>query len=600
MCGIFGYSGPRQAVPILLEGLHALEYRGYDSAGLAVFDPQAEIKICKCAGRVGELAAIAGAAPTESVCGIAHTRWATHGGATARNAHPHRCGRVCAVHNGIIENEAALRGELAYPWLSQTDTEVAVALIDSLYDGDPAAALAAAGSRLKGSFALALLFADRPGEIWAVRRGSPLIVGIADGECFLSSDVAAILRYTRRYQLPEEGETVRLCGGECRIFDAQGRAVQRSPLTADSRFTEPLKRGYDHFMLKEIFETPQALRNTLQTCFSDAVNAVVGRLCGAPALCFTACGTALHAAMAAKPLFEGLAGLPVRTEIASEMSLQLPPLLAGEPVIAVSQSGETADTIAALRLARRNGAAVFSVVNTPDTTLCREADACVLTGAGLEVAVASTKAYSVQAAALSALALRTAFGRHRLDTAEYEALCAALRTLPEQVERVLARRAELREAAAVFEGAQHAFFIGRGLGYAIAAEGSLKLKEISYLHSEAYPAGELKHGTISLIETGTPVVAVSVQPALQPRMLSAVREVTARGARVLALTDAGGAAALSPICERVIVVENVEPSGLLAAVPAVAALQLLAYETACSRGCDVDKPRNLAKSVTVE
>ncbi len=610
MCGIIGYVGSGEAPAHLLQGLCALEYRGYDSAGVAVFSPQGRVESVKAKGKLDQLREKLKTHPLPAgQCGIGHTRWATHGAPEDQNAHPHTVGAVTLVHNGIIENEAELRATLGdAPYLSETDTEVAARLIDACYCacGDPGEALFSAAARLRGSYAFAVLFADHPGRIYAIRRDSPLILAKAADGAVLASDIPAILPHTRTYlRLPQDTVAVLTSDGiTCR--DREGNLLTLPGETVSFDVEQARKGGYAHFMRKEIAEQPAALHRTLSgrvrdglPCFGVAELDTL-RILRYRTVHLVACGTAMHACLVGKRLIERLARIPAQVEIASEFRYRDPILDPEHDLcLLLSQSGETADTLAALRHAKAAGVRTLAIVNVVGSSVAREADDVLYTPAGPEIAVASTKAYTVQCALLSLLALRLAWAHGRMGEEETRAsVSLLLDEMPAAVEAALALEKPLADVAAAIAPEEHLFFIGRGIDADLCAEGSLKLKEISYLHSEAYPAGELKHGTISLIVEGTPVLALMTDPALCEKTLSAIREVAARGARVLCLAAEEIATRLRPPCHTLIPLPNTHP--LIAPFPAVTALQLLAYHTATARGCDVDRPRNLAKSVTVE
>ena len=610
MCGIVGYIGSEQAAPILLEGLCHLEYRGYDSAGIAVRDGSGEIRIAKTRGKVAALRRmLEEGRPLQGCCGIGHTRWATHGAPDAINAHPHASddGNVAAVHNGIIENHARLRQMLegeGYRFSSDTDTEAAVKLIDhhiQKHPGDPVEAIALSLRKIRGSYALALMFRDHPGEIYAVRRDSPLIIGVHPSGACLASDTQAILAYTRTIYTLENMEIARLNQTGVSFFDMEGRPVEKLPGEFAWNFQTASRKGFAHFMLKEIHEQPCAVRDTIaslihgdhidlsSTGLSDA------RIRSIRHVWIAACGSAWHAGLALRDGMQDLARMPAHAYPASEFRYH-PPLLEREDLlILISQSGETADSLAALRLAKDRGIPTLAIVNVPGSTIAREADHVLFTRAGAERAVATTKAYSAQLAAGHLLALHFARVRGRIAPELYADLLAELQRLPEKIQTILQDDAGLRRIAKQLASCRDAFFIGRGTDCAAAMEGSLKLKEVAYIHSEAYAAGELKHGSISLIEEGTPVIAVMTQPGLREKMLSNMAECKSRGACLLAVTAADSKA---DIADYTIPIPETDPrfaSGL-----AVVPLQLLAYFVGLERGLDVDQPRNLAKSVTVE
>ena len=606
MCGIMGYSGKRPCLPILLDGLERLEYRGYDSAGVA-WPTEADFCIVKTAGRLSALRAkLSALPPPQALCGIGHTRWATHGVPSAVNSHPHAAGRVCLVHNGIIENHAQLRQELpenGAECISDTDTEVLVRLLDALYDGDPLDTLRRTLPRVRGSYALAILFAGDPGALWAVRRESPLVIGCGCGECFASSDISALPPHTDRILLPDDSEIVRLCSGSVNVYGFDGKPLKKAYIAADRTPDTAEKNGWPHFMLKEIHEQPEALHRTVEPllrdglpCF-DRTGADDAFLAGIERIRIVGCGTAYHAARIGKTVLERLAHIPVQAEIASEFRYADPLLTPRDLVLVISQSGETLDTLAALRLARQRGCPTLAIVNVPGSSIAREADAVVYTRAGPEIAVASTKAFTTQLAVLYLLAFRLALLRGTAKEARLRRLCTELAGCGTGMRRLLAQADTVRQLAEELCGTEHLFFLGRGLDYPLALEGSLKLKEISYIHSEGYPAGELKHGSIALITHGTPVIALATQDAVLEKTLSNLGEARARGAAAL-LFCMEDAAVPADAAERILRLPSIHE--LLAPLEAVIPLQLFAYYSSVLRGCDVDKPRNLAKSVTVE
>lgn len=607
MCGIIGYSGYRACLNVLLEGLEKLEYRGYDSAGVAVLAPDG-IQARKAKGRLSALKKLLETSPLPTAdCGIGHTRWATHGAPSDLNSHPHCTQHLAVVHNGIVENYAALRTELeaqGVEFITETDTEVLAQLLESCYQrtGEPLAALQAMAARVEGSYGLAVLFCDRPGQVYLARRHSPLIVGYGEKECFVASDIPALLPYTREYAVLDEGEMALLDHGQVEVFDAQGRPVEKQRLTAQLPAQAADKGSWPHFMLKEIFEQPQALEDTLSAYVADNLPNL------APALPdklleqlgtvhLVSCGTAMHACMVGKTAIESLARVPAQVEVASEFRYQNPILLPGDLVVTVSQSGETSDTLAALQLAKERGIPTLAIVNVPGSSLARAADMVLYTQAGPEIAVASTKAYSVQLAVLYLIAIRMAWARKALPDARCRQLTRALCSIPAMQQPLLRQAEEMKMAAQALQNASDLFFVGRGMDYSLSLEGSLKLKEISYIHSEAYAAGELKHGTISLVTDGTPIVALATQSAVYEKTLSNVKEAKARGARVLLLCGQN-AQVPDELADEVVRLPQCEElfTPLLTILP----LQLLAYYTSVLRGCDVDRPRNLAKSVTVE
>ena len=606
MCGIVGYIGQRDCAEVLVGGLEKLEYRGYDSAGIAVFE-NGVVRVVKTKGRLKDMEAKMRREGTpRGHCGIGHTRWATHGEPSDANSHPHGNGRVTIVHNGIIENYREIKAflsEQGYTFDSETDSESVAKLLDFYYDGDPLAAIRQVLPMLRGSYALGILFRDFPERIYAVRKDSPLIAAAGDGESFIASDVPAILKYTRRYYLLEQDEIVQLDGDGIRVFDLYGRELQKEQQTATWDVESAEKGGYPHFMLKEIHEQPAAVAATVNPRVKDGLPDLTEAgltdelLAGVGGIWIVACGTAMHAGMVGKATVEAVARVPVTVEIASEFRYRDPILRPDDLVVIISQSGETADTLAALRLAKARGVRTLAVVNVVGSSIAREADSVLYTWAGPEIAVASTKAYSVQLAVMYLFALRLALARDAIDTAECARLTALLQGVPRHVERILSACEDCKFIASKLVNTDSLFFIGRGLDYALSMEGSLKLKEISYIHSEAYAAGELKHGTISLITENVPVFAVATQRALFEKTVSNIREVKARGAEVTLLCRED-AAVSDDIADHVLRLPADDDllMPLLAAVP----LQLLAYYASVLRGCDVDKPRNLAKSVTVE
>lgn len=609
MCGIVGYTGRADAVTRLLSGLSALEYRGYDSSGIAVFEGK-KITVVKAKGRLDNIRAELEAHPVSSHCGIGHTRWATHGEPSYLNAHPHGTERLDLVHNGIVENYLEWKRFLishGYDFVSDTDTEVAAKLIDYCYaqTGDPIRAIARATQELTGAYAFGVVFADRPGVIYAARKDSPLIVAPADDGAYMASDIPALLAYTRSYYQLEAGEIAVLTETGVAFVGDGGENIQKPLLTAQWDVEAAQKGGYAHFMLKEIHEEADALQKTIRPRIGrDGLPKLDIPLLGddclkdADRLRIVACGTAMHAGLAGKCLIEGLARVPVEVSIASEFRYQDPILRPGELVVVISQSGETADSLAALRLAKARGARTLAVVNVVGSSIAREADAVLYTWAGPEIAVASTKAYGVQLGVMYLLALRMARAKGRMEAGAAKAFAQSLsEDAANAIRAVTARAREIQRLADAYRHAENIFFIGRGIDWAVSREGSLKLKEISYIHSEAYAAGELKHGAISLITPGMPVIALATGEALYPKLLSGVREVKARGARVLLVCRADAPDAQSA-ADDVFFLPNVPEA--LAPFPAAVMLQIFAYYVSVLRGCDVDKPRNLAKSVTVE
>ncbi len=613
MCGIVGYTGSRPAAPILLDGLTKLEYRGYDSAGIAVRDlSRQDVAVVKAPGRLLNLIQKTdNGASVPGTCGIGHTRWATHGEPTEVNAHPHHSvdDDVVGAHNGIIENYQELKQKLVrngYAFYSETDTEVAVDLVDYYYKKyklGPIDAIAKAMVRIRGTYALALMFRDLPGEIWVARKDSPLILGSTEDGAFLASDVPAILKYTRTVYYIDNLEMARLRPGEITFFDLNGDEVRKdaATITWDAEAAE--KGGYEHFMLKEIHEQPKAVRDTLGCYITDgtidlsATGLTEDFLRSLERLYIIGCGSAYHVGMAGKYVLEDLADMPVEVDLASEFRYRNPKLEKNALVVVISQSGETADTLAALRMAKERGVPVLAVVNVVGSSIARECDFCMYTYAGPEIAVATTKAYSAQLASIDMLAVRLGLLRGVFDEERESFLTAELLALPGKMEKVLENKERIQWFAAKYANARDIFFIGRGVDYSISLEGSLKMKEISYIHSEAYAAGELKHGTISLIEEGTLVIGVLTQSALIEKTISNMTECRARGAYLMGLTSYGNYA-VEDTASFTIYVPKAEEHfiGSLAIIP----LQLLGYYVGVAKGVDVDKPRNLAKSVTVE
>ena len=606
MCGIVGYVGKRSAQDVLLDGLEKLEYRGYDSAGVALA-LDGGIRVVKSKGRLTQLRQkLAAQVLAQSFCGIGHTRWATHGEPSDVNSHPHSTPRVSIVHNGIIENYGILKERLIAKgdtFESETDTEVLVKLIDSCYTGDPLRALQEALAKVRGSYALAVLFRDRPDTIFAVKRESPLIVGWGEGENFVASDIPALLKYTRRYSVLEEGDMAVCTAEGIRFYNEFAEPVQRPVLTADWDMEAAEKGGYPHFMLKEINEQPTAITATVSPRVEDGMPDLripqltdeVLRSIGTVHL--VGCGTAMHAGMVGKAAIETLARVPAEVDIASEFRYRDPILNPNDLVIIISQSGETSDTLAALKLAKSRGVPVLAIVNVVGSSIARAADYVLYTYAGPEIAVASTKAYMVQLCVLYLFALRLAYARGRLSAAETRRYTAQLLRAPEIIKARLADCEQIKYLASRYMNTQSCFFIGRGFDYSLSLEGSLKLKEISYVHSDAYAAGELKHGTISLITDGVPVIALATQKQVYEKTISNAKETRSRGARVLLFTTKD-AVVPEGVADAVVRLDDYED--ILMPLQLIVPLQLFAYYMAVLRGCDVDKPRNLAKSVTVE
>lgn len=612
MCGIVGFVGNQQAAPILLAGLAKLEYRGYDSAGLAVRDGDGKIEVVKAKGRLKVLAEKTnGGQALAGDCGIGHTRWATHGEPSETNAHPHCSddGNVVGVHNGIIENYQELKDKLlrkGYQFYSETDTEVAIKLVDYYYKkylGTPVDAINHAMVRIRGSYALAVMFHDYPEEIYVARKDSPMILGMADGECYVASDVPAILKYTRNVYYIGNMEIGRLQKGAITFYNLDGDEIQKEPveITWDAEAAE--KAGFEHFMIKEIHEQPRAVKDTLNSVIHDGVIDLSEMglsdetIRNISQLYLVACGSAYHAAMSAQYAIEDLAQIPVRVELASEFRYRKMILDKKGLVVVISQSGETADSLAALRKAKSMGIQTLAVVNVVGSSIAREADHVFYTLAGPEIAVATTKAYSTQLIACDVLGVQFAKVRGTIDENHYRELTEELLALPEKIERILQDKERIQWFAAKQAAAHDVFFIGRGIDYAISMEGSLKLKEISYIHSEAYAAGELKHGTISLIEDGTLVVGILTQSSLYEKTVSNLVECKSRGAYLMGLTTYGHYS-IEDTADFVIYIPKTDEH--FAASLAVVPLQLMGYYVSVARGLDVDKPRNLAKSVTVE
>lgn len=608
MCGIVGYIGRQAAAPVILEGLSRLEYRGYDSAGMAVFDGE-RIQIKKSVGRLKVLEELThdGATMPGNI-GIGHTRWATHGAPSDANSHPHFNAEetIAVVHNGIIENYLPLKEKMiskGYQFVSDTDTEVLAHLIDYYYKGNPLEAITKVMHRVQGSYALGILFADHPDQIFAVRKDSPLIVGQNEDGCFIASDVPAVLKYTRKVYFIENQEVVRLRADHMHFYTVDEEEIDKEPVTIEWDVNAAEKGGYEHFMLKEMYEQPKTVTDTLGPRIRD--NDIVIEELGmtdeeiraVSKIFIVACGSAYHAGVTGKYVIEGIARIPVEVDVASEFRYRDPILTEGTMVIVISQSGETADTLAALRESRQRGHKVLGIVNVVGSSIAREADNVMYTWAGPEIAVATTKAYSAQLVALYLLAMKFGRVRGNLSDTAFLDMLEDLKRLPAQIEMLLSNKQRLQRFANRYIGAKDVFFIGRGVDYAISMEGSLKLKEISYIHSEAYAAGELKHGTISLIEEGTLVAAVATQDSLFKKELSNMVEVKARGAFVLAVTNEGNIE-IEKAADYTIYIPRTNQyfTNSLAIIP----LQLFGYYVAVGKGCDVDKPRNLAKSVTVE
>ena len=612
MCGIVGYTGMHSAAPVLLDGLSKLEYRGYDSAGIAVRDGEKQAEVIKAKGRLKKLIdKTNGGDSVPGTCGIGHTRWATHGEPSENNAHPHMSddGNVVAVHNGIIENYQELKDKLirnGYTFYSETDTEVAVKLVDyyyKKYEGTPVDALTHAMVRIRGSYALAIMFKEYPEEIYVARKDSPMILGVENGESFIASDVPAILKYTRNVYHIGNLEMARVRKGEITFFNLDGDEVEKQPKVIEWDAEAAEKAGFEHFMIKEIHEQPKAVADTLNSVLHDGVIDLsdVGlseeEIKNISQIYIVACGSAYHVGMAAQYVLEDLARIPVRVELASEFRYRKPLLDKNGLAIIISQSGETADSLAALREAKSKGVRTLGIVNVIGSSIAREADNVFYTLAGPEISVATTKAYSTQLIASYLLAIQFAKVREEITQEQYDGLIAELQTLPEKIQKIIDDKERLQWFASKQVNAKDIFFIGRGIDYAISMEGSLKMKEISYIHSEAYAAGELKHGTISLIEDGTLVIGCLTQPALYEKTVSNMVECKSRGAYLMGLTTYGNYN-IEDTADFVTYIPKTDPH--FATSLAVIPLQLMGYYVSVAKGLDVDKPRNLAKSVTVE
>ena len=612
MCGIVGFTGCHQAAPILLDGLSKLEYRGYDSAGIAVRDGEGETEVIKAKGRLKVLSEKTN--DGESVpgtCGIGHTRWATHGEPSENNAHPHVSddGNVVAVHNGIIENYQELKDKLlrkGYAFYSETDTEVAVKLVDyyyKKYEGTPVDAINHAMVRIRGSYALAIMFKDYPEEIYVARKDSPMILGVSDGESYVASDVPAILKYTRNVYYIGNLEMARVRKGEITFYNLDGEEIQKQMKTIEWDAEAAEKAGFEHFMMKEIHEQPKAVLDTLSSVVKDGqidlseIGLTDENIQDIDQIYIIACGSAYHVGMAAQYVFEDMVRVPVRVELASEFRYRNPILNPKALAIIISQSGETADSLAALRLCKENNIRTLGIVNVVGSSIAREADNVFYTLAGPEISVATTKAYSTQLIASYALAIQFAKVKGTISEEQYAAYIKELETLPDKIQRIIDDKERIQWFASKQANAKDVFFIGRGIDYAICLEGSLKMKEISYIHSEAYAAGELKHGTISLIEDGTLVIGVLTQPALYEKTVSNMVECKSRGAYLMGLTTFGNYN-IEDTADFTVYMPKTDPH--FATSLAVIPLQLLGYYVSVAKGLDVDKPRNLAKSVTVE
>ena len=612
MCGIVGFTGDHQAAPILLDGLSKLEYRGYDSAGIAVRDGGKETRVIKAKGRLKGLAEKTNNGESvPGTCGIGHTRWATHGEPSENNAHPHISddGNVVAVHNGIIENYQELKDKLlrkGYTFYSETDTEVAVKLIDyyyKKYEGTPVDAINHSMVRIRGSYAMAIMFKDYPEEIYVARKDSPMILGVENGESYIASDVPAILKYTRNVYYIGNIEMARVHKGEITFYNLDGEEIEKELKVVDWDAEAAEKAGFEHFMMKEIHEQPKAIQDTLNSVLRDdridltEVGLTEEEIRDISQIYIIACGSAYHVGMAAQYVIEDMARIPVRVELASEFRYRNPILDPHALAVVISQSGETADSLAALRLCKKHGIRTLAIVNVVGSSIAREADNIFYTLAGPEISVATTKAYSTQLIAAYLLAIQFAKIREQITEEQYTGYIEELKTLPEKVQRIIDDKERIQWFASKQANAHDVFFVGRGIDYAISMEGSLKMKEISYIHSEAYAAGELKHGTISLIEDGTLVIGVLTQPALYEKTVSNMVECKSRGAYLMGLTTFGNYN-IEDTADFTVYIPKTDPH--FATSLAVIPLQLLGYYVSVSKGLDVDKPRNLAKSVTVE
>ena len=599
MCGIVGYIGNKQAAPILLAGLAKLEYRGYDSAGIAVYDGS-EIQTTKAKGRLKVLAdMVDGGTAVSGTAGIGHTRWATHGEPSDVNSHPHmsESGRIAVVHNGIIENYMKLKEYLigkGYHFVSETDTEVIAHLADYYYKGDLLEMVEKIIRKVRGSYALGIISSDNPGELVAVRKDSPLIVGLGQGENFIASDIPAILSYTRDVYLIEDNEIAVIKEDGVKLYNLDREEISKDVFHVDWDVSAAEKGGYEHFMIKEIMEEPQAVMNTVSPVIAQGllnIDKVPDKIS------IVACGSAYHVGVVGKYIIEQMTRIPVEVDIASEFRYRDPLITEDTLVVIISQSGETADTLAALRESKRRGAKIFGIVNVVGSSIAREADEVLYTLAGPEIAVATTKAYSTQLTAVYLLALSLAKAEGKLSPEMEKQYGEELLKLPEQIEAVLSQKEKIQYLASKYYNAKNVFFIGRGLDYALSLEGALKLKEISHIHSEAYGAGELKHGPISLIEDGTLVMAIATQDKLFDKTVSNVKEVKARGAVVMSIVEEG-CTAIEECSDGVVYLPKTNQ--MFTPSLAVVVLQLFSYYVASLKGCDIDKPRNLAKSVTVE
>ncbi len=605
MCGIVGFTGNLPAKDILISGLEQLEYRGYDSAGIAVLDDEKGLLLKKKTGHVADLREAAKEMDTAGTCGIGHTRWATHGGVTEANAHPHNCGTVTLIHNGIIENYRELTVEygLSEKLKSETDTEVVAALLDKLYEGDPITAIRKTVKLLAGTFALCIMFSDHPDIIYCVRNVSPLVAAVFDQGTIIASDLTALIPYSKKYFVVPEYHILTMTKDSIRVEDMKGNKVTPEILTVDWDINSAQKGGYPHFMLKEIYEQPEALDRTITPRVSDGMpdftedgipDEVLKKV---QRVVVVACGTAMHAGMVGARVIESRLRIPVQVEIASEFRYKDPIIDDSVLTVILSQSGETTDTLEAMKIAKSKGSKTISIVNVKGSTIARESDYVLYTHAGPEIAVASTKAYTVQISAMYLLAARLGFVKGILSEAETKDFISKLTGAGELIKKTLENANNIKRIANHIKMAQDVFYIGRGIDYTMSLEASLKLKEISYIHAEAYAAGELKHGTIALISENVPVIAIATEPSIYPKTISNMKEVKSRGAYVILISQDAEKPDDS-VCDRQIRIPDAEPTFAVFATAAV--LQLIAYYTSDARGLDVDKPRNLAKSVTVE
>lgn len=609
MCGIVGYVGFHQAAPLLLDGLSKLEYRGYDSAGMAIMDESNKIEVVKAKGRLQVLREMTdNGNSVHGLCGVGHTRWATHGEPSVKNAHPHfnKDKTIAVVHNGIIENYQSIRDRLTkkgYEFISQTDTEAVAQLLDHYYQGDPLEALTKVMVRVEGSYALGVLFQDHPGEVYAVRKDSPLIVGTSEEGNFIASDVPAILNHTKNVYYIENMEIVKLTNDGICFYNLDKEEIEKEMVTISWDAEAAEKGGYEHFMLKEIYEQPKAVRDTINPRIKDdrieieELEMTEEEIKSINKIYIVACGSAYHVGVTAKYVIEGMARIPVEVDLASEFRYRDPIMEKDSLVIVISQSGETADSLAALRAVKEKGVKVLGIVNVVGSSIAREADNVMYTWAGPEIAVATTKAYSTQLVAIYLIGILFGKIRNTITEEEYAQYVAELKEIPDKIQTILGDRERIQWFANKFAASHDVFFIGRGLDYGIGLEGSLKMKEVSYIHSEAYAAGELKHGPISLIEKGILVVGIATQPRLYDKMVSNMAEVKARGAYIMGVTNYGNYD-MEDTADFTVYVPKTNPyfTTSLAIIP----LQLLGYYTTLAKGLDVDKPRNLAKSVTVE